>query len=72
MESITLYSTGCPKCNVLEKKLTAAGIKYEVVADEKVITDVCDTIGTDFLPILEVNGEYYDFAAAIKWVGERS
>ncbi len=72
MESITLYSTGCSKCNVLEEKLTAAGIEYEVITDEKVITDVCDTIGTDFLPILEVNGEYYDFAAAIKWVGERS
>ena len=72
MANIILYSTGCPKCNVLEKKLTAAGIEYEVVTDEKVITDVCDTIGTDFLPILEVNGEYYDFAAAIKWVGERS
>lgn len=72
MENITLYSTGCPKCNVLEKKLTATGIEYEIVTDEKVITDVCDTVGTDFLPILEVNGEYYDFAAAIKWVGERS
>lgn len=72
MNSITLYSTGCPKCNVLEKKLTAAGIEYEVVTDEKVIADVCETVGTDYLPILEVNGEYYDFAAAITWVGERS
>lgn len=72
MESITLYSTGCPKCNVLIKKLNAAGVKFEIVEDEKVITDVCETVGTTFLPLLEVNGEYYDFAAAIKWVGERS
>ena len=72
MENITLYSTGCPKCNVLEKKLTAAGIEYEVVTDISTIKNVCDFIKTDQVPILEVNGQYYTFAEAIKWVGERN
>lgn len=70
MSTITLYTTGCPKCKILEKKLEAAGVKYDVVTDEATILNVCDEIGAEFVPILEVNGQYYDFAAAIKWVGE--
>ncbi len=31
--SVTLYSTHCPKCDVLEKKLQNKGIKYQAVYD---------------------------------------
>lgn len=30
---ITLYSTNCPRCMVLEKKLAAAGIEYTINND---------------------------------------
>jgi deoxycytidylate deaminase len=33
MESVTLYSTHCPRCQVLEKKLIKAGITYTVCDD---------------------------------------
>ena len=29
----TLYSTGCPKCQVLKKKLDTAGINYTIESD---------------------------------------
>ena len=29
MSKVILYSTGCPKCRVLKKKLQNAGIDYE-------------------------------------------
>lgn len=31
--SITMYSTNCPKCRVLEMKLNSKGIAYSVVTD---------------------------------------
>ena len=30
---VTLYSNGCPRCNVLKKKLDQKGIAYEVNDD---------------------------------------
>ena len=76
MANIKLYSTGCPKCNVLKKKLEAAGIEYDVITDMEIIQDVCNGLGVDTLPILGINAdiqeEYMEFASAIKWVGEQT
>ena len=30
---VILYSTNCPKCSVLEKKLSSANINYKIVTD---------------------------------------
>jgi glutaredoxin len=64
--SIILYSTGCPKCNVLEAKLNSKSIKYEVCRD----IEVMQSKGMMSAPNLEVDGELMDFSAAIKWVRE--
>ena len=62
-----LYTTHCPKCTVLAKKLQKANIEYDICED----TDIMQSKGFTTLPILEVNGENLDFASAIKWVGEQ-
>lgn len=67
MENITLYSTGCPQCTVLKKKLDAAGIKYDLVMDQEVMV----SLGFKSAPILAVGGYYYTFAEAIRWVKEQ-
>lgn len=61
---VILYSTGCPKCIVLGKKLEMKGIQYEVCNDIDVMT------GKGFMsvPMLEVGGEVKDFMSAINWV----
>lgn len=64
--SIILYSTGCPKCNVLEAKLNSKSIKYEVCRD----IEVMQSKGMMSAPNLEVDGELMDFSAAIKWIRE--
>lgn len=73
---ITLYSTGCPKCNVLEKKLKAAGFKYLKVEDMEECIGVSAALGIDSFPILSIaddkNDYNYDFAKAIRWVGEQT
>ena len=66
--NVTLYSTGCPKCTILKKKLDDANIKYNIVTD----VDVMQEKGFMTLPMLEVDDEVIDFGKAVKWVnGER-
>lgn len=76
---VILYSTGCPRCNVLKRKLDEAEIAYIVVDNMDSIMKVCNKNNIDTVPILEVPGdsssgisEYMNFSEAIKWVGERN
>ena len=64
--SIVLYSTKCPKCIILEKKLKAKNIIYKEVNDIEVMKE------KNYLsvPVLEVDGERLDFAKAIEWVNK--
>lgn len=64
--SIILYSTGCPKCNVLEAKLNSKSIKYEVCRD----IEAMQSKGMMTAPNLEVDGKLMGFGDAIKWVRE--
>lgn len=66
-DKIILYSNGCPKCNVLTKKLNDANITYEKVSD----VDLMLKKGFNTVPILEVNGEVMDFNKANMWINER-
>ena len=60
---ITLYSTGCPKCRVLESKLKELNIEYETIKDKEVLIKK----GFKSAPQLEVDGLTMDFSTAIKW-----
>lgn len=64
---ITLYTTHCPKCNVLKSKLDSKNIEYKIVED----VDTMQNKGFSSVPILEVDNEMLDFVNAIKWVNER-
>lgn len=61
---VTLYTTHCPKCNVLTSKLNEKGIQYEEVDD--VNTMISKKIMT--APYLEVDGNLMDFVNAVNWV----
>lgn len=65
---ITLYSTHCPKCKILEKKLDNAKIKYEICDDRELMVEK----GFDLMPVLDVDGQIMGFGEAVKWVNERS
>lgn len=64
---VVMYSTHCPKCNVLEQKLNQKNINYGVIDDVNIMIDR----GFDFLPILEVDGEIMEFNEAVKWINEQ-
>lgn len=63
---ITLYSTGCPKCKVLEKKLNAANIEYNICEDIQIMTDKNFTN----LPVLEIGGAIKTFKEAVDWINK--
>ena len=65
---IILYTTGCPRCSVLEKKLEAAAIDCDIVND----TAIMAAKGYMYLPILEVDDIAYEFGDAVKWIKEHS
>lgn len=67
---IKMYSTGCPKCNVLKKKLDTKGVEYEIITDINTIQKVGEENNINTLPILEVNGNVMDFKGAVKWLEE--
>ena len=68
MGNIVLYSTNCPKCNVLMKKLQQSGIDFDLVED----ADIMIQKGFMSAPILEVDGNAMDFMSAINWVNGRT
>ncbi len=60
---IKLYSTNCPRCQVLEKKLKEKNINYEIH------TDIQEMIELNLVnaPALQLeNNELLDFGQAIK------
>lgn len=64
---VKLYTIGCPACNVLETKLKQKGINFEKVESEDAIRD----LGFSSAPLLEVDGEILDFAAAVQYVNQQ-
>ena len=65
--NVTLYSTNCPKCKILETKLNKKGINYSIVTD----VDTMISRGFTQAPMLEVDGEVKEFRAANTWVEEQ-
>lgn len=63
---IILYSTGCPKCQVLKKKLDGKNIKYVLCDDQNIMK----AENIDKVPVLKVNEEKLDFKAAVDYVNE--
>lgn len=64
---IILYSTGCPKCKILESKLNAKNIQYDKNTD----TDEMIRLGFQTVPKLKVDDEILDFGESVKWINNR-
>ena len=64
--NIVMYSTGCPKCRVLEAKLNAKGIEYTVCNDVTEMERLCFST----VPVLSVDGQNYEFSEAVKYINE--
>lgn len=63
-EKIILYSTHCPKCGVLEKKLQRAELDYEICSDAEKMKER----GLTEIPMIEIEGQLYRFSDACSWI----
>ena len=63
-QDIIIYSTGCPKCNVLKAKLSAKNIPFTENHD----VDFMVAQGWTEVPMLQIGDKYYNFGEAIKWL----
>lgn len=64
---ITVYTTHCPKCKVIETKLKAKNMDYVEVADMNEIVK----LGFQSVPVVEVDGTIMDFAEANQWINNQ-
>lgn len=65
--NVTLYTTHCPKCSVLEKKLKMAGVEYTPSEDIQKMLE----LGFKSAPVLDVDGEIYLFKEACIWADDQ-
>ncbi len=64
---IKLYSTHCPRCKVIMKKLAQKGLDYvEITSIEEM-----KALGINTVPVLEVDGVRYDFSKANQWINQQ-
>ena len=66
-EDVILYTIGCPKCKVLERKLKDKNIEYEEVDNEEEMLKLNIT----HIPMLRVGDELLDFGQAVKWINNK-
>ena len=64
---VTLYTTHCPKCRVLEAKLNKKGIEYQENTD----IEYMSSLGIMSVPVLEVDGKLLDFTTANNWINNK-
>lgn len=64
---VILYTNHCPKCEILQKKLTEKKIEYDIFSDvEKMLNKGINTV-----PLLEVDSKIMSFKQAVNWINKR-
>lgn len=67
MSKLKLYTTHCPKCEVLKEKLDGKHLEYEEITDVSVMGD----LGIDQVPVLQIDdGPLMVFSDAVKYVNQ--
>ena len=62
---VTLYSTRCPQCKILGKKLAIKGIDYVEIEDRAVM----ENLGITAVPMISVDGgALMTFKESIDWL----
>ena len=65
---VKLFSTHCPKCNVLTKKLNANNIEYEEITN----IDEMKKLDITQVPMLLVEDKLMNFSEANNWINTQN
>lgn len=63
-KNIILYSTGCPKCEILKKKMGEKNISYTEIND----IDIMNEKNITFVPMLEIEGKLLNYRESVSFV----
>lgn len=64
MNKMILYSTGCPKCNVLKAKLKQKNVDY--IENNNI--DEMQKMGITAVPMLMINSDLLNFVEAVEYI----
>lgn len=64
---VIMYSTGCPRCLILKKKLEEKGIDFKI--NDSV--DKMLSLGIKEVPYLDTGEELLNFREAVSWVNRQ-
>lgn len=67
MDNIILYTTHCPKCNILKAKLDEKNISYTEYDNVEFMKDM----GITTVPVLNINNKLLEFKSAVDWVNQQ-
>lgn len=65
---VILYTTHCPICKMLEKRLADKKVSYTECTD---VTKM-KSLGIKQVPVLSLDGVLYNTQEAMKWLNERN
>lgn len=65
---VVLYSTNCPKCQVLRQKLDSKSVQYTMETS----VDTMLSLGITQVPVLSVDGRLLSFSQANEWINARN
>ena len=63
---VILYTTHCPKCEILESKLKNKNVAYEINDDVEQML----SLGISEVPQLKIENKIFNFGEAVRWVNE--
>lgn len=65
--TVEVYSTNCPKCNVLKRLLDEAEIPYFLYENEDTEGNMIN-LGFTEAPMLVIDGKAKNFMEAVEWI----
>lgn len=68
---IELYSTNCPNCLILEKKLKEMNVEHAVIQNEEKVFEKASQFGIMEVPFMVVDGSLKNFRESVKYVTEK-
>jgi len=66
--TIELYTTGCPRCLILETKLDELDVPYEKITAMRSIVDKANELGISQVPFCLVDEKLFDFDSMMTWL----
>lgn len=65
---MVVYSTGCPQCEVLKKKLADKNADFTLVENRDEVIKVAEKFGITNVPFMVVDDKVYNFIESINYI----